>query len=241
MSRKANDLLIACPVIDPPGRVAGERSWDQPLLLIDNTPHASWRHFCAARGWPWFGFRQNLGVAASWNLAAAAARRHGFSFVALISSSVVWNQGLSQIGGCLEAIGDPARGMLMEPLAFHGQVWALSLFDRLGSFDENFWPGYYEDNDWVRRLELSGEHTAANPIPKAELDVRCVDGWTARSQGPLGRSYGEILQSLQPYYLSKWGGLPGAERFETPFGLSVPLSWWPAWRGTPAWQELAGG
>lgn len=222
-------LLVACPVVQAPGLVPGWRTWDRPVLVIDNTERAAWLRPCSEQRWPYLTVGTNIGVAASWNLAAAYAREHGYHYLALISSSVVWHSGLGQLDRLLD-FADPDRGLLTE-LAFHATVWALPLLDRLGRFDENFWPGYYEDNDWVRRLDCAGEHTGANPIPKVEIDATSEPAQSLLSGAIRQPDFG----LLGRYYAHKWGGMPGNETWCQPFGLPVPLWWWPVLHGLPRW------
>lgn len=236
------DLMIACPVVQAPAACPGHLTWDRPVLIIDNTERLSWERVCRENDWPHISLGCNLGVAASWNLAYSLALCSGGScdsarqrirppeYLGLISSSVIWEQGLSQLDRCVDAIADPARGMLTD-LAFHAQVWSMQLLFELGSFDENFWPAYHEDNDWVRRLECSGLHTGANPMPKAEVDAICENAANLRSGAIAPPDFAWQIR----YYAQKWGGPPGEERWCQPFGLDVPLSWWPVIRGVPRW------
>jgi hypothetical protein len=228
-----DELLVACPVVQAPGQIPGHLTWDRPVTVIDNTANLSWARTCGDHGWDHISIGCNLGVASSWNLAAALARTRPDRprYLALISSSVEWDQGLLQVDKLVDAAADPARGLLLEPLAFHGVVWALELLDRLGPFDENFWPGYHEDNDWVHRLECAGEHTAANPIPKAEVDARSKNAVTLRSGAIVRPDFGWQLR----YYAAKWGGPPGQEVWCNPFALDVPAGWWPVLREVPRW------
>lgn len=73
-----------------------------------------------------------------------------------------------------------------------------------------------EDNDYVRRLELAGLHTASNPIPKVGREIL-----------PGSETFGATLTSgvIDPScygmnldrYAVKWGGPPGAETFTIPY------------------------
>lgn len=73
-------------------------------------------------------------------------------------------------------------------------------FDKVGSFDENFNPAWYEDNDSHKRILELGYKAAVTTY------ASCVH-------------YGSVTSSLLPpekrdsstsrnYYISKWGGLP---------------------------------
>lgn len=105
-------------------------------------------------------------------------------------------------------------------------------FEKVGYFDENFTPAWYEDNDSHRRATLAGLRevcTTAAPMVH-------VGGVTTRMmENP---SSGES----QRYYIEKWGGIPEShqlqaqkEHFTTPYNdpnLTVR-----DWKGNPYKQE----
>jgi len=88
-------------------------------------------------------------------------------------------------------------------------------FDKVGSFDENFVPAWYEDNDSHRRIELLGYRAVCTTF------ASCVH-------------YGGVTTNMienpdsgpsQSYYVKKWGGLPAShpvsaemkEKYRTPY------------------------
>lgn len=93
--------------------------------------------------------------------------------------------------------------------------------ETVGWFDENFWPAYYEDIDYNRRLMLSGMRNGAVPRP--------VFHGVASTRNALPPSEAAIIhdgfRSNEAYYARKWGGERGAERFTTPFNGAPPDGW----------------
>lgn len=90
-------------------------------------------------------------------------------------------------------------------------------FDKVGSFDENFVPAWYEDNDSHRRIELLGYRAICTTY------ASCVHyGSVTSNQLPMEKRDSGVSQS---YYVNKWGGLPSShpvsdelkEKFTTPF------------------------
>jgi len=85
----------------------------------------------------------------------------------------------------------------------------------IGGFDELFSPAYFEDNDMRYRLKLNG-YSIENAI------LPC---WKHRRSSTLKKST-ELYKRMhwcnfyrnRNYYLMKWGGLPGNEQYQTPFG-----------------------
>jgi len=86
-------------------------------------------------------------------------------------------------------------------------------YDTVGMFDENFFPIYYDDVDWMRRSALLG------------LAAEVVDGVRAVHQGSanIHRVEGMMAQhhvtfkANRAYYVRKWGGDIGHERYTRPF------------------------
>jgi GT2 family glycosyltransferase len=87
----------------------------------------------------------------------------------------------------------------------------------MGGFDELLNPAYFEDNDCRYRLLMAG-----NPVIKTQLK-----GWSHDNSSTLSgsddsykRMHWCLFHRNQKYYHLKWGGLPGMEKFRTPFGCS---------------------
>lgn len=92
--------------------------------------------------------------------------------------------------------------------------------EAVGLYDEwAFYPCYFEDDDYVRRCELAG-------VDWIEYDggIGHDRSITIRSDPAKAARNAETFPDCARRYEEKWGGRPGAERFETPYGLPVPLS-----------------
>lgn len=99
--------------------------------------------------------------------------------------------------------------------------------DKVGYFDENFYPAYFEDVDHFRRVALSG----AKAVGVDEF--KCIHGeppfWgssTVKSDAEYDRKNGITFSNNQDYYIRKWGGYPADEKYRTPFNKEVGLHWW---------------
>ena len=79
-----------------------------------------------------------------------------------------------------------------------------------GKFDEQFYPAYCEDNDYVYRLKLKGHkvYKTHELIPKVH-----------RASMTLEKDY--TLQTAfhenKEKYIAKWGGAPDFEVFKNPY------------------------
>lgn len=81
-------------------------------------------------------------------------------------------------------------------------------------FDENFVPAYFEDNDYHRRMILGGHRDRIFSVNVPFLHYGSV---TVNRDEKTKREWGPKFEKCREYYAKKWGGLPGAETFETPF------------------------
>lgn len=99
-------------------------------------------------------------------------------------------------------------------------------FEKVGKFDENFKPAWYEDNDAHRRAELLGYRLVS--VSNA-LQVHFGGVSTAMIDNP-------DSSHSRDYYLKKWGGVPVShpgnepkEHFKTPYNdpKLTPKDWIP--------------
>ena len=94
----------------------------------------------------------NLGVAASWNLAIKAGFRH--EWVMIVSDDVKFPPGaLSEFA----ALSGPDKVVLSSSWP-HWCAFTIGMrvVQDVGLFDENFYPAYFEDTDYERRLDDAG-------------------------------------------------------------------------------------
>lgn len=124
------------------------------------------------------------------------------------------------------AIEDPCIGVICA-LGYSTFLLTKLCFDKIGLFDENFFPAYFEDCDFDYRVKLGG-------MKKADLPGdNCLHGEppyyrssTVNSDRVLARKVQATFVNLKKYYISKWGGEPLRERFKTPFNNGKPSEYW---------------
>lgn len=92
-------------------------------------------------------------------------------------------------------------------------------FEKIGDFDENFWPAWYEDNDSHRRAKLLGyREICTNAAPMVHFGGVS----TSLMENPSS-------QQSQLYYIKKWGGIPypESEVYEHPYNDETlsPKEW----------------
>ena len=103
--------------------------------------------------------RANLGVAASWNLAIRNGYKH--DYVLIVSDDVTFPS------GSLEAFAQQARAdrLVLSSTWPHWCAFAIGakVVERVGLFDERFYPAYFEDTDYYERLYAAGLDPTAGP------------------------------------------------------------------------------
>ena len=102
-----------------------------------------------------------------------------------------------------------------------GFVWTPNLLAKVGYLDENFFPGYYEDNDYRHRILQSDANVASIPL-RAYHDRSS----TLKSSIHFERKNQYTFHKNCQYYIEKWGGTPTQEKYDRPFGKDYPLSFW---------------
>jgi len=107
-------------------------------------------------------------------------------------------------------------------------IEAAGLFD-----DWSFYPIYYDDDDYQYRCGLAGVEWVAYDGGIRHLGSRTLDDPAYREAN--GRTYPRNAAA----YVAKWGGLPGDERYDSPWDSDLPV--WvtrpdPAGRGGRLWE-----
>lgn len=191
-------------------------------------------------------WRNNRGVSGAWNAGINEAFSDGCSYVLVINDDVLlspwtidrqilamesdeerllnFTSGMN-IGA---PTGDPFY-VMTHPEPPRETAWGAGVdfacfmitercFQQVGPFDENFYPAYFEDNDYHRRIILSGLNsrmiTNAPYYHYGSTTQRTNDGVQPKD-----------FELNRQYYKEKWGGVPGAETFATPYNIpGAPVS-----------------
>lgn len=195
-----------------------------PILIVDNSPGSDTQHLNQGNqlDGPFYSnieyvhYPQNYGVAGSWNLGLAK----GADYTLVLSCAVRFTKPLSEV---LNQIPGQARDTMAIYEGYHMFAISRKLVERIGYFDENFYPAYGEDADWGRRLDLAGIrpdsfYDAGNTTIGSGLNKRSGTWAWDSSALNVGR--------MESYLYHKWGGPPYC--YDTPFGNpNNPLSYWP--------------
>lgn len=219
-------FLMVVPVIDKTVTdefIAGLKVNHNDVFIIDNgTPHVlpDWDG-------PRYASPGNIGVATSWNLGAKAVLGSGIDWLVIASAALRWGPsgGVDFTSGLETIEGHPA---VTSTQGWHLCALHHTTLEAVGLFDENFFPGYFEDTDYLYRMYLAG---FPSPRENGEhwghiySDAEYGESAHALNNGLVTAPMNE----LGYYYRRKWGGNPGSETFTNPFDVSnYPIWKWPA-------------
>ena len=188
-------------------------------------------------------YRNNKGVAAAWNQGIF------YAIAKKCDVAIVTNDDVIFTPGSIKKMAESLRnsdGLLISPnhngeMDVDGQVEGANFFcfavkpqefvESVGHFDENIYPAYFEDNDMHYRMQLAGV--------KSYIDTRIIVNHSgsatqnADENNPVVPS--SRFEAIRSYYIRKWGGEPGKEKYVTPWnrsGLNIK-----AWKGQDSVDE----
>jgi GT2 family glycosyltransferase len=88
----------------------------------------------------------------------------------------------------------------------------LATYDKVGPFDEKYYPAYYEDTDYTYRLQLAG-------MSKLDTEFLKPEVFRTSKSGEKDKNLYNRIFECRKHYESKWGGAPSEEKYTTPFNL----------------------
>ena len=158
----------------------------------------------------------NLGVAAGWNY---LIHKNLDSQVVIITNDDVEFLPDTMYTAYNEAMANEGK-LLMTGYDIDSKKENWSLFtyrteatDLIGWFDENFWPAYFEDNDYAYRLKLADRcHYINKKIEYHHVGSATLATYDERA---LERHH-QRFKKNRSYYEKKWGGRPTEEILTSP-------------------------
>lgn len=135
-----------------------------------------------------------------------------------------WHPKPDQLSKLAKRLEQPFTAMLCDTTqnGYSAMVFNADLIKKVGMMDENFFPAYYEDNDHRYRMKLVGLEWELFPL-SYEHKVSS----TLKSRKEFKTKNKTTFQKNFEYYVKKWGGIPGAEKFKSPFNVGGTIDYWP--------------
>ena len=193
------------------------------LFVVDN----------GRTGWhPWPAYEARVGSVhviepASTGMGYGGAINHGItSFPGMrwwmwASNDVVFEQGY--LNDVVAEMEDSKEALILTG----GFTWAAinrAAVERVGLIDEwAFYPIYFDDNDYHYRCILAGVDWREAVGGWRHGDDKGIGSVTIRSDPALLERNHQTFEANKAAYIDKWGGLPGAERYTSPWNEGCPV------------------
>lgn len=163
---------------------------------------------------------RNLGVAASWNYIMQSTYEN--------TAVIIANDDILPEPNAVEelykaAVADEFKNVYYGNAPENGNAFAFflmphSVYSTVGAFDENFYPAYFEDNDYKYRMDLQG----INLVHVSTANYTHAGSTTIKNYTPERyQKHHEEFRANAAYYRRKWGGMPGQETFFTAYNLEI--------------------
>lgn len=155
-------------------------------------------------------FNRNVGVAASWNF---LIRTYGSDDDLVIVSNDDVAFHASAIEALMRAAENHPDVDFFSPSHARGAMFCVFLvrrrvLDKIGPFDEGFWPAYFEDNDFHRRMRFGGvREMLVDGAVYEHVGSATLKSASGSEQAEHSENFRRNLQR----YIRKWGGSPGHE------------------------------
>ena len=161
--------------------------------------------------WIWES-KENLGVAGSWNFLMTKALINQFTHVLMLNDDVILQRSMDELYAITNKYSNSFQ--VCKPINnWSSFILPLRVYQEVGFFDERFKKCYFEDNDYHYRLQLRNIHINYNE----DLNPQVYRNSQTIEKNPLLGGYIDNKE----YYLQKWGGLPGSEKYKIPFDARV--------------------
>jgi GT2 family glycosyltransferase len=150
---------------------------------------------------------KNIGVAASWNLLCNIIFEH-HEYAIILNDDCMFNLSKENLESIIKRYPNQFIRATPDWCAF---ILSKSIYNKVGQFDEGFFPAYYEDNDYEYRMKL-----LRIPIIKTPFLNPLIH--RSSSSAEKDPSIFEAAKANKKRYVQKWGGLPTYEKYDKPFG-----------------------
>jgi GT2 family glycosyltransferase len=150
--------------------------------------------------------KQNIGVAASWNV--LCDRIFETADYALILNDDIYLRKTSLEIEML--INIKSNNLLRATPDWCAFIISKKIYNKVGRFDECFFPAYYEDSSYEYRMKLKGVTMITAPALNPFIYNNCKTMEKMPELQELGKNNKQL-------YIKMWGGEPKKETFKKPY------------------------
>lgn len=149
---------------------------------------------------------KNIGVGASWNLICDRVFEN-CTHAVILNDDIYLGINTHVIKRIIERKPESLIRATPDWCAF---IIPKTLYNKVGKFDECFYPAYYEDKSYEYRMKLKGASMYVTP----ELNPHIYKSSQSIEKDPSILDYSKKNKKL---YIEMWGGEPEREKFKSPF------------------------
>jgi hypothetical protein len=149
----------------------------------------------------------NLGVAGSWNYLCDRIFQDN-DYALIINDDIYLGFGIGTISEVYQSEHD---GFIQSEHNFSVFLISKEFYQKIGKFDEFFYPAYYEDSDYIRRIELSNLKRVIDKRLNPKIAL------TSQTYEKAPDLVNKALKDSKERYIRKWGGLPLMETYTLQF------------------------
>lgn len=155
---------------------------------------------------------KNLGVSGSWNILSTLIFDK-YEYCLFLNDDIYFGKKEEEINVFLKNYENEDFHV-----SFHN--WSAFIlpkktYRKVGSFDSNFYPAYFEDNDYFYRMKL--QNLSYHQTEKLNCEI-FRNSMTIQKDPTINKNF----EKNREYYIQKWGGAPTLEKFVTPFNVKQP-------------------
>ena len=172
----------------------------------------------------------NLGLKATWNLGLRRMMEDNNDFLVILSPSAVFDKSIGHFIQEIEYQEDfiqRCRYIATTNAHLHCFAHTKRCVELGGYFDENFYPLFYGDCDWMQRAKFNGVLKESiycgldNVVHSAGISL------SVKADERLMACHMLNAQRRNDYYIKKWGGDHCSEKYKTPFNDPYcPINHW---------------
>jgi len=187
-------------------------------------------------------YNDNVGVQRAWNNAIDLGFKEGYDYILIANNDVLFHKNAIKVlaerldkkdettvlvssldlrmeCGVPTEIFDKGdndkQGLEESPHPnFSSFMINRKLIEKVGYFDEGFFPAYYEDNDMHYRIQKAGLVALCCPM---SMFYHFASKTQTQDGHPGGFTKPEQFAGSKAYFVKKWGGFPGKEIYNKPF------------------------
>lgn len=148
-------------------------------------------------------YTKNIGVGASWNVLCNKIFET-CDYALILNDDIYLGKNINQINALIQKKGDMLMRATPDWCAF---IIPKYIFNKVGIFDEIFYPAYYEDKSYEYRMKLMGIPILKTPDLNPFIYQNC------KTQEK-DYSIIESAKRNKMIYIQMWGGEPEMEKYK---------------------------